>query len=64
MFYTPSSLYLLEEKIFSSLCNYLFICFERRNPVMLATASMYLRRLSSHVKYGQLISESFQGGNR
>ena len=64
MFYIQLSLYLLEERIFSSLCNYLFICFGRKNPVILATASMYLRKLSSHVKYGRLISESFQGGNR
>ena len=64
MFHTQPSLYLLEERIFSSLCNYLFICFERKNPVMLAAASMYLRKLSSHVKYGQLINESFHAGKR
>ena len=64
MFYTQPSLYLLEERIFSSLCNYLFICFGRKNPVMLVTVSMYLRKLSSHIKYGQLINESFQGDKR
>ena len=62
VFYIQPSLYLLEEIIFSSLCHYLFICFGRKNPVMLATASMYLRKLSSHVKYGQLTNKSFQGG--
>ena len=64
MFYTQPSLYLLQERIFSSLCNYLFICFGQKNSVMLANASMHLRKLSSHVKYGHLISESFRGGNR
>ena len=59
------------EFIFASRKNFFHHCaticlffLGRKNSVMLATASMYLRKLSSQVKYGQLISESFQGGKR